>query len=85
MPCFVHKFVRKLRVAPDHQPPGAPPESAYRTVRLANQPNRRGGSIGQDLPELVARFDAEFDEDLSQVIFDGARAEEQPRSDLGIR
>jgi hypothetical protein len=33
-------------------------------VRLASQPYRSGGSIGQDTPELVARFDAEFDENL---------------------
>ena len=70
---------------PHHQPPGAPSTSANRTVRLASQPDLSGGSIGQDTPELVARFDAEFDEDLFQVVLDGACAEEQPGADLGIR
>ena len=68
-----------------HQPPGAPSTSANRTVRLASQPELGGGSIGQDTPELVARFDAEFDEDLFQVVLDGACTEEQPGADLGIR
>jgi hypothetical protein len=33
-------------------------------VQLASQPDRLGGLIGQDTPELVARFDAELDEEL---------------------
>ena len=70
---------------PYHQPSGVPSTSANRTVRLASQPDLSGGSIGQDTPELVARFDAEFDEDLFQVVLDGACAEEQPGTDLGIR
>ena len=53
-----------------HQPPGAPSTSANRTVRLASQPELGGGSIGQDTPQLVARFDAEIDEDLFQVVLD---------------
>ena len=61
---------------PHHQSPGAPSTSANRTVRVASQPDLSGGSIGQDTPELVARFDAEFDEDLFQVVLDGACAEE---------
>jgi hypothetical protein len=70
---------------PHHQPPGAPSTSADRTVRVASQSDLSGGSIGQDTPELVARFDAEFDEDLFQVVLDGACAQEQPGADLGIR
>ena len=70
---------------PHHQPSGVPSTSANRTVRLASQPDLGGGSIGQHTPELVARFDAEFDEDLFQVVLDGACAEKQPGTDLGIR
>jgi hypothetical protein len=70
---------------PHHQPPGVPSTSANRTGRPASQPDLSGGSIGQDTPELVARFDAEFDEDLFQVVLDGACAQEQPGADLGIR
>jgi hypothetical protein len=70
---------------PHHQPAGAPSTSADRTGRPASQPDLSGGSIGQDTPELVARLDAEFDEDLFQVVLDGACAEEQPDADLGIR
>ena len=69
---------------PHHQPPGVPSTSANRTWRPASQPDLSGGLIGQDTPEL-ARFDAEFDEDLFQVVLDGACAEEQPGADLGIR
>ena len=69
---------------PHHPSPGAPSTSANRTVRLASQPDLSGGSIGQDTPELVARFDAEFDEDRFQVVLDGACTEEQPGAD-GIR
>jgi hypothetical protein len=54
-------------------------------VRLASQPDLGGDSIDQHTPELVARFDAEFDEDLFQVVLDGACTEEQPGTDLGIR
>jgi hypothetical protein len=49
---------------PHHQPSGVPSTSANGTVRLASQPDLGGGSIGQHTPELVARFDAEFDEGL---------------------
>jgi hypothetical protein len=70
---------------PHHQSPGAPSTSANRTGRLASRPDLSGGSIGQGTPELVARFDTEFDEDLFQVVLDGACAEEQPGADLGIR
>ena len=62
-----------------------PSTSANRTVRLASQPDLGGDSIDQHTPELVARFDAEFDEDLFQVVLDGACTEEQPGTDLGIR
>src|SRR6185295_7811512 len=35
--------------------------------------------------KLVARGDAEFGEDLSQVVGDGGPADEQLRRDLGVR
>jgi hypothetical protein len=35
-------------------------------VQLASQPDRLGGLIGQDTPELVAPFDAELDEEFVQ-------------------
>jgi hypothetical protein len=70
---------------PHHQPPGVLSTSANRTGRPASQPDLSGGLIGQDTLELVARFDAEFDEDLFQVVLDGACAEKQPGADLGIR
>jgi hypothetical protein len=50
-----------------HQPAGARSTSANRTWRLASQPDLSGGPISQDTPELVARLDAKFDEDLFQV------------------
>jgi hypothetical protein len=34
--------------------------------------------------ELVSRADAELAEDPVEVVFDGARADEQPRADLGV-
>src|SRR5882757_8880575 len=40
---------------------------------------------GQDADELVARADLELGEDLAQVIFDGARADEQTGADLWVR
>src|SRR5262245_35590173 len=40
---------------------------------------------GQRRPELPARADVELLEDVPQVPFDGARTEEELRSDLGIR
>ena len=70
---------------PHHQPPGAPSTSATAQCDWLVALTLSGGSIGQDMPELVARFDAEFDEDLFQVVLDGACAEEQPGADLGIR
>ena len=70
---------------PHHQPAGARSTSANRTWRPASQPDLSGGLIGQHTPELVARLDAEFDEDLFQVVLDGACTEEQPGADLGIR
>jgi hypothetical protein len=70
---------------PHHQPPGVPSTSANRTGRPASQPDLSGGLIGQDTLELVARFDAEFDEGLFQVVLGGTYAEEQPGVDLGIR
>src|SRR6201991_5390474 len=39
----------------------------------------------RDRPELPSRGDAELDEDLPQVPFDGVRADEQLRADLLIR
>jgi hypothetical protein len=56
-----------------------------RTVQLASRPNPSGWSIGQDAVELGARFDTEFDEDLAQVVLDGARADEQPSPDFRVR
>jgi len=34
--------------------------------------------------QLVSRADAELREDLVEVVLDGARADEQPRADLGV-
>jgi hypothetical protein len=34
--------------------------------------------------ELAAGADAELGEDLAQVVLHGARADEQPRADLGV-
>jgi hypothetical protein len=39
---------------------------------------------GQGAGKLVARGDVEFEEDLAQVVLDGARAYEQPRADPGV-
>src|SRR4029077_18760544 len=40
---------------------------------------------GQHLVQVHARVDAEFGEDVTQVVFDGARANEQSRADLKVR
>jgi len=38
----------------------------------------------EDFFELGARADAEFDEDLAQVVLDGVMADEEPRSNLAV-
>lgn|SRR5271166_1604393 len=43
------------------------------------------GLIGQRLVQLDARVDPEFGEDVTQVVFDGSRADEQSRADLSVR
>jgi hypothetical protein len=40
---------------------------------------------GQEAVELAARRDVQLGEHLVQVIFDGARADEELRPDLGVR
>jgi hypothetical protein len=70
---------------PHHQPAGARSTSANRTWRLASQPDLSGGSISQDTPELVARLDAEFDEDLFQVYWTVRALRNNRAPDLGIR
>src|SRR5919107_964960 len=53
-------------------------------VRLPS-PHGCGGSAAEGPVELVARADPELAEDLVQVIFDGAAADEQARADLRVR
>jgi hypothetical protein len=45
----------------------------------------RIGLDGQRLVQLDARVDAEFGENVTQVVFDGPRADEQSRGDLSVR
>src|ERR1700739_4957250 len=39
----------------------------------------------QDAAKVAARGDVELGEDLAQVVLDGARRQEQPGADLGVR
>jgi hypothetical protein len=41
-------------------------------------------SVGQHAVELLAGLNVEFGEDFLQVVFHGAGADEQPRTDLGV-
>src|SRR5215217_7182461 len=47
--------------------------------------HRRPRALGERPTELPARADAELGEHLAQMPFDGARADEQLRSDLLVR
>ena len=52
---------------------------------LSSGGRQLGFRAGQRADELPARADPELREDLPQMPFDGARAQEQPRADLRVR
>src|SRR5918994_4655717 len=55
---------------------------AGQSRRLDSQ--RRAWFSGERAVELVARADAQLGEDLVEVVLDGAGADEQPGSNLGV-
>src|SRR5690349_10865887 len=52
---------------------------------LARGDAARLGDGGERAAQLLARADLELGEHLAQVVLDGARADEQPGSDLRVR
>ena len=63
----------------DRQRRSLPSAALVRSLRDAIRDLRQG------LSEFLAGADLEFWEHLAQVVFDGARADEQLRADLGVR
>ena len=68
------------------------PERGAHAQRAAGSRTRSDGSsllggrdVERGIAQLFPRADTQLGEDLAQVPLDGARAEEQPRADLGIR
>src|SRR5947209_14605383 len=65
--------------------PGPAASIAFRQDALVRSLPDAMRNLRQGLSEFLAGADIEFWEHLAQVVFDGARAEEQPRSDLWVR
>src|SRR4029078_11322717 len=75
---------RCLVRAPSARPPPGPCELRSPPLRDLDV-RRRAAVAAKGAVKLVARADVELGEDLSQVVLDGAAADEQPRADLGVR
>src|SRR4051812_34171081 len=65
--------------------PARCPTRAVSSRRSEPRRSERGGPDAQRFGELSSRAEAELGEDLAEVILHGARADEQPDADLGVR